>query len=174
LVCDEVQTGNGRCGELYAYMNFGIKPDLVSTAKGLGGGLPIGATIFGEKVKNILSAGMHGSTFGGNPVSCAGGLAVLEQLDDTVLEEVKIKGEFIRDFIAGLNSPYVAGVRGMGLMIGIQVQGIGHKELAQKMIDAGLLVLTAGKDTVRLLPPLTITKEEIMSGLAIMQRVLCE
>ena len=125
-------------------------PDVVSFAKGIGGGLPLGGILANEKCRNVLGPGMHATTFGGNPVACAGGLAVLEQLDDGVLEEVKIKGELIRDYIEGLHSPYVAGVRGMGLMIGIQLQGVSHKELAQKCIDAGLLVLTAGKDTLRL------------------------
>ena len=97
---------------------------------------------------------------------------MLEQLTDGVLEEVKIKGELIRDYVEGMHSPYVAGVRGLGLMIGIQLQGIGHKETAQKCIDAGLLVLTAGKDTLRLLPPLTITKDEIVRGLEILRGVL--
>ena len=173
LLVDEVQTGIGRTGTLFAYQQYGILPDVVSFAKGIGGGLPLGGILANEKCRNVLGPGMHATTFGGNPVSCAGGLSVLEQLDDGVLEEVKIKGELIRDYIEGLHSPYVAGVRGMGLMIGVQLQGIGHKELAQKCIDEGLLVLTAGKDTLRLLPPLTITKEEIMKGLAILQRALC-
>src|SRR5699024_6397550 len=125
-----------------------------------------------EKCRAVLGPGMHATTFGGNPVSCAGGLSVLEQLTDGVLEEVKIKGELIRDYVEGMHSPYVAGVRGLGLMIGIQLQGIGHKETAQKCIDAGLLVLTAGKDTLRLLPPLTITKDEIVRGLEILRGVL--
>ena len=173
LLVDEVQTGIGRTGTLFAYQQYGILPDVVSFAKGIGGGLPLGGILANEKCRNVLGPGMHATTFGGNPVSCAGGLSVLEQLDDGVLEEVKIKGELIRDYIAGLHSPYVAGVRGMGLMIGVQIQGISHKELAQKCVDEGLLVLTAGKDTLRLLPPLTITKEEIMKGLAVLQRVLC-
>ena len=172
LLVDEVQTGIGRTGTFFAYQQYGILPDVVSFAKGIGGGLPLGGILANEKCRAVLGPGMHATTFGGNPVSCAGGLSVLEQLTDGVLEEVKIKGELIRDYVEGMHSPYVAGVRGLGLMIGIQLQGIGHKETAQKCIDAGLLVLTAGKDTLRLLPPLTITKDEIVRGLEILRGVL--
>ena len=174
LLVDEVQTGVGRTGTLFAYQQYGILPDVVSFAKGIGGGLPLGGILANEKCKGVLGPGMHATTFGGNPVACAGALSVLEQLDDSVLEEVKIKGELIRDYVEGLHSPYVAGTRGLGLMIGIQIRGIGHKELAQKCMDAGLLVLTAGKDTLRLLPPLTITREEIMRGLELLRGVLCD
>lgn len=173
LLVDEVQTGIGRTGTLFAYQQYGILPDVVSFAKGIGGGLPIGGILSGEKCRGVLGPGMHATTFGGNPVACAGALSVLEQIDDALLEEVKIKGELICDFVKGLPSPYVASVRGMGLMIGIQIKEAPHKELAQKMIDHGLLVLTAGQDVIRLLPPLTITKEEIMRGLSIMETVLC-
>lgn len=174
LLVDEVQTGIGRTGTLFAYQEYGILPDVVSFAKGIGGGLPLGGILANEKCRAVFDPGQHATTFGGNPVSCAAGLAVLEQLDDHVLQEVKMKGELIRDYIAGLRSPYVASVRGMGLMIGVQLQGIGHREVVQKCLNAGLLVLTAGQDTLRLLPPLTITKEEIMRGLDILRRVLCE
>lgn len=173
LLVDEVQTGIGRTGTLFAYQQYGILPDVVSFAKGIGGGLPLGGMLSNEKCGQVLTAGMHATTFGGNPVACAGAVAVLEQLDDTLLEEVKIKGELIRDYLTGLSSPYVKSVRGMGLMIGIQIEGASHKELAQKMIRCGLLVLTAGKDTLRLLPPLTITREEIIRGLTIMEKILC-
>ena len=166
--------GIGRTGTLFAYQQYGILPDVVSFAKGIGGGLPLGGILANEKCRNVLGPGMHATTFGGNPVSCAGGCAVLEQLSDDVLEEVKIKGELIRDYIEGMHSPYVAGVRGLGLMIGVQLTGISHKELAQRCIDRGLLVLTAGTDTLRLLPPLTITREEILRGLDILHSVLCE
>ena len=169
-----MQTGIGRTGTLFAYQQYGILPDVVSFAKGIGGGLPLGGILANEKCRNVLGPGMHATTFGGNPVSCAGGCAVLEQLGDDVLEEVKIKGELIRDYIEGMHSPYVAGVRGLGLMIGVQLTGISHKELAQRCIDRGLLVLTAGTDTLRLLPPLTITREEILRGLDILHSVLCE
>ena len=158
LLVDEVQTGIGRTGTLFAYQQYGILPDVVSFAKGIGGGLPLGGILANEKCRNVLGPGMHATTFGGNPVSCAGGCAVLEQLSDD----------------EGMHSPYVAGVRGLGLMIGVQLTGISHKELAQRCIDRGLLVLTAGTDTLRLLPPLTITREEILRGLDILHSVLCE
>ncbi len=174
LLVDEVQTGIGRTGTLFAYQQYGILPDVLSFAQGIGGGLPLGGILANDKCRAVLDSGMYAATLGSSTVACAGGLSVLEQLDDALLEEVKIKGEFICDFIAGLPSPYVADVRGMGLMIGVQTQGIDQKDLAQRLMDAGLLVLTDDGNTLRLMPPLTITKEEIMAGLAIMQRVLCD
>ena len=157
LVCDEVQTGNGRCGELYAYMNFGIKPDFVSTAKGLGGGLPIGATLFGEKVKNILGAGMHGSTFGGNPVSCAGAISIIERIDDELLCSVREKSDYIFNSLKDCEG--VKSVSGMGLMIGIETEK-DAAEVIKECQSKGVLVIKA-KNKVRLLPALNIPMEQL-------------
>ena len=152
LITDEVQTGNGRTGKLYAYMNYGITPDIVSTAKGLGGGLPLGATLLGEKVENIFAFGDHGSTFGANPVCCAAALSVFERLTDSFLEAVMKKSKFLFDFFG--NCKGVKSVSGMGLMIGLETVRPA-KEIAQEALEKGVLVLTA-KDKVRLLPPLNI------------------
>lgn len=172
LLVDEVQTGVGRTGTLFAYQQYGVLPDVVSFAKGIGGGLPLGGILASEKCRNVLGPGMHATTFGGNPIACAGGCEVLKVLDDKLLDSVKEKGAYIRSFIERLGSDYVVCTRGLGLMIGVQIKGTSHKELAMSMIENGLLVLTAGSDALRLLPPLTITKEEIDKGLAIMEKVL--
>lgn len=168
LVVDEVQTGNGRTGSLYAYMNYGFTPDIVTTAKGLGGGLPIGATMFGEKTCDVYKPGLHGSTFGGNPVSCAGALSVVERLNDEFLAEVKAKSDYI---FKRLNScDKVVSVSGAGLMIGIETD----KPAAEVLADArekGVLVLTA-KTKVRLLPPLNIGFEELEKAIDILLKVL--
>lgn len=172
LIFDEVQTGVGRTGRFFAYENFGVKPDIVTLAKGLGGGLPIGAFIAGEKAENTLGAGMHGSTFGANPVVCAGANEVVDRVSKPdFLAEVKAKGDFIREKLSTANLSKVVGVRGMGLMVGIQVAG-NPKDYLHECADAGLLVLTAGKDVIRLLPPLTITYAEIGRGLDILAKVL--
>ncbi|MGI5971461.1 MAG: acetylornithine/succinylornithine family transaminase [Oscillospiraceae bacterium] len=172
LIFDEVQTGVGRTGTLFAFQRYGFLPDAVSFAKGIGGGLPLGGFLVNEKCKNVLTAGTHASTFGANPVCCAGALVVLDKLEKGVLEEVEAKGSYIRDKIEAMNSPYVAGTRGRGLMIGISIQNASPKDLANKLTKAGLLVLTAGNDAIRLLPPLTITYEEIDKGLSIMEKIL--
>ena len=172
LLVDEVQTGVGRTGTLFAYQQYGVLPDVVSFAKGIGGGLPLGGILANEKCRNVFGPGMHATTFGGNPIACAGGCEVLKVLDDKLLDSVKEKGAYIRSFIEGLRSDYVVCTRGLGLMIGVQIKGASHKELAMSMIKNGLLILTAGSDALRLLPPLTITKEEIDKGLAIMEKVL--
>ena len=156
LIVDEVQTGNGRTGELYAYMNFGITPDIVTTAKGLGGGLPIGACMMGEKVADTMTAGKHGSTFGGNPIAAAGALTVIDRLDGDFLNSVKEKSEYIRAKLAQVNG--VHSVSGMGLMLGLEVDDA--KAVASKCLENGLLVLTA-KTKLRLLPPLNVTYEQI-------------
>ena len=172
LICDEVQVGNGRSGKLYGYMHYGVQPDIVSTAKGLAGGLPLGATLLGEKVQDVLSAGTHGSTFGGNPVCCAGAINVLSRLDEKMLEGVEERSAYIKQELAGAKG--VLGVSGLGLMLGITLnEGYSNKELANKMVDAGLLVLTAGQNVIRLLPPLLISQGEMDKGLAIMKDVLC-
>ena len=152
MIVDEVQTGNGRTGELYAYMNFGIKPDIVSTAKGLAGGLPLGATLICEKAKDVLGFGDHGSTFGGNPVATAAAFSILSRIDDKLLSEVKEKGAFLREYFE--NADGVESVSGMGLMVGIKtVKPAG--EIVKRCIENGVLCLTA-KDKVRLLPALNI------------------
>ncbi len=155
LVVDEVQTGNGRSGKLYSYMNFDIKPDVVSTAKGLAGGLPIGATLLGEKVQNVLGAGDNGSTFGGNLVSCAAGVSILERIDEKLLSEVRAKSKFLFEEFS--NSEGIEAVTGMGLMIGLKTTKPAS-EVVSKCIEEGVLCLTA-KDRIRLLPALNIPME---------------
>ena len=172
LLIDEVQTGVGRTGTLFAYQQFGVQPDVVSFAKGIAGGLPFGGFLTNEKCRAVLGPGDHGSTFGGNPMAAAAGCVVLDTLTPEFLVQVKAKGQYLRDGIAALNSPCVSGVRGMGLMIGVGVQGMTHRELKDKLMAAGLLTLTAGKDTLRLLPPLVISREEMDKGLAIMAQVM--
>lgn len=152
LIVDEVQTGNGRTGKLYAYMHYGVKPDLITTAKGLGGGLPIGACIMGDKTENVLSFGDHGSTFGGNPVVSAGALNILNRIDDGLLAEVTKKSEYIFDRLKGAKG--VVSVSGKGLMIGVKTEKEG-KAVVSACIEKGVLFLTA-KDKVRLLPALNI------------------
>ena len=166
LIIDEVQTGNGRTGKLYAYMNYGLKPDIVSTAKGLGGGLPIGATMMGEKVENVLKPGDHGSTFGGNPVCCAGAISILSRIDDALLNEVKEKSDYI--FSALSNSDGVESVSGMGLMIGIKTKK-NAKEVVAECINNGVLCLTA-KDKVRLLPALNIPLEQLKQAVEVIKK----
>ena len=152
LAVDEVQTGNGRSGQLYAYMNYGIQPDVVSTAKGLGGGLPIGACLMGEKVQDVFGPGDHGSTFGGNPAACAGGVSILSRIDEDLLAGVRERSACIFDTLSG--APGVESVTGMGLMIGIKTQKPA-REVVARCIENGVLFLTA-KDRVRLLPALNI------------------
>jgi acetylornithine/N-succinyldiaminopimelate aminotransferase len=163
LMADEVQTGAGRTGTFYAYEQFGIQPDLVSTAKGLGGGLPIGAALSWEKTKDVLHAGDHGTTFGGNPMSCTAAVTVLNTIDDAFLKDVKEKGEY---FMEGLRQLNFGQVRGMGLMIGIEVGKERVAPMLAKLRQNGVLALSAGGHTIRLLPPLVITKEEIDKALA--------
>lgn len=169
LIIDEVQTGNGRCGKLYAYMHYGIQPDIVTTAKGLAGGLPLGATMLWDKCENTFTAGTHGSTFGGNPVACAGAAAVLDNITDELLDSVSKKSKKIREELKGLKN--VKSVTGLGLMLGIEVEGMTAAEAAAKMREKGLIVLTA-KSKIRLLPALNITDSELCAGLEIMKEVL--
>lgn len=170
LIIDEVQTGNGRTGALYAYMNYGIVPDIISTAKGLGGGLPIGATLLGERLQNVLGPGDHGSTYGGNPVCCAGALSVLQRLDDAFLQEVKAKGAYV--FSALNNAPGVISVTGMGLMIGIQTKKPA-REIVNACMERGVLCLTA-KTKVRLLPALNIPMELLKEAIEVIKSVCAE
>ena len=168
LICDEVQCGNGRAGKLYAYEHYGISPDIVTTAKGLGGGLPIGACLLYKKAEHALQPGDHGSTFGGNPVCCAGAYNILSRLTDEFLLEVQGKSEYLRAKLKKVDG--VKEVTGLGLMIGFKVDG-NPKEIAKKCLEKGLLILTA-HDVVRLLPPLNITKTELDEGLNILREVL--
>ncbi len=170
LVVDEVQTGNGRSGQLYAYMNYGIQPDIVSTAKGLGGGLPIGACLLGEKVKDVFAPGDHGSTFGGNPASCAGGVSILSRIDEALLQGVRERSQYIFDQLTGAKG--VESVSGMGLMIGVKPVKPA-REVVGKCIENGVLCLTA-KDRVRLLPALNIPMEQLEKAIAVLKAALAE
>ena len=165
LIADEVQCGNGRTGMLYGYMNYGITPDIVSTAKGLGGGLPIGATMLGERVKDIFAPGDNGSTFGGNPVACAGALNILSRLDEKMLEGVRLRSEMI---LRGLeNAPGVKSISGMGLMLGIETEKDAGEVIAACR-EAGVLVIKA-KNKVRLLPPLNIPTELLARAIEVIK-----
>lgn len=165
LIADEVQTGNGRTGELYAYMNFGIKPDIVSTAKGLGGGLPLGACLMGEKTGNVLKFGDHGSTFGGNPVCCAGALSIISRIDGALLSQVKQKSKYIVDELSGADG--VESVSGMGLMLGIKTKKP-VKDVLNECMANGVLCLTA-KDKLRLLPALNIPMDVLEKAVNIIK-----
>ena len=173
LVCvDEVQTGIGRTGTLFCYEQYGIEPDIVSMAKGLGGGVPIGAILCGEKCADTLQAGQHGSTFGGNLLACRAAQTVLSIVNDPqFLASVKEKGEYIREQLLAMDSPAIHDVRGLGLMLGIGVDPQQRAGYVSALQEKGVLVLTAGADTIRLLPPLVITKEDIDQALACMKEV---
>ncbi|HPE15846.1 MAG TPA: aspartate aminotransferase family protein [Oscillospiraceae bacterium] len=174
LLIDEVQTGVGRTGTLFAFQQYGILPDAVSFAKGIAGGLPFGGFLAGERCRNVLGPGTHATTFGGNPVCSAAALAVLGILNEETLAGVREKAAWLRGELNKIRSPYVTGVRGLGLMLGIGIQGATNKELAGRCMDEGLLVLTAGGNAIRLLPPLTITRAELEEGLAVLRKVLAE
>lgn len=169
MIADEVQTGNGRTGMLYGYMNYRITPDIVSTAKGLGGGLPIGATLLGDKVKDVLTAGSHGSTFGGNPVCCAGALNILSRIDDALLAEVREKSEYIISELSAAKG--VKSVTGMGLMLGIETEKDAN-EIIDYCREKGVLVIKA-KTKVRLLPALNIPWEQLKTAIQILKKA-CE
>lgn len=165
FMVDEVQTGNGRSGMLYSYMTFGVNPDIVSTAKGLAGGLPLGATLLSEKLQNVFSYGDHGSTFGGNPVCCAAAVSILERIDDALLADVQKKSQMIFDAFNGAEG--VESVSGLGLMIGIKtVKPAG--EILAKCMENGVLCLTA-KDRVRLLPALNIPEDVLAKAIEIIK-----
>lgn len=168
IAVDEVQTGNGRTGKYFAYMNFGITPDIVSTAKGLAGGLPMGAVLFGEKLKDTVTPGSHGSTFGGNPIAAAGAISIVSRINDKFLAEVADKGNYIREYLADCSG--VKSISGMGLMLGIETKRPA-KEIAAECLEQGLLVLTA-KTKIRLLPALNISKKELNKGLKILKEVI--
>lgn len=168
LICDEVQSGNGRTGYMYAYQAFGINPDIVTTAKGIGGGLPLGVCMMFDKCKDVFSYGDHGSTFGGNPIACAGALSIVNRLTDSLLLEVQGKGAYLKANIEHIKN--VKSVSGMGLMIGIETDK-NSKEIAKNCLEKGLIVLTA-HDKVRLLPPLNIKKDEMDQAIKILNEVI--
>lgn len=172
LMIDEVQTGVSRTGTVYCYEQYGIQPDVITSAKGLGGGVPIGACICNAKLSDVMTAGTHGTTFGGNPIACAAAKEVLSRVTTKeFLEEVNKKGEYIRKKLSSM--PDVREVRGKGLMIGIVTEKDDAKEVAAKCVENGLLILTA-KNLLRLLPPLNISYEEIDEGLSVLEKVMSD
>lgn len=171
IIVDEVQTGNGRTGKYFSYEHFDLMPDIVSTAKGLGGGLPIGAVLFGEKTENCVTPGSHGSTFGGNPIAAAGAVSIVKRIDDSFLKSVTEKSDYIRSRLAEIEC--VEALSGLGLMIGIKTDK-DAKEVTLKCLEKGLLVLTAHNNVIRLLPALNISYEEIDEGLSILKEVLSQ
>lgn len=170
LVIDEVQTGNGRCGTLYAYQQYGITPDVITTAKGLGGGLPIGACLMFDKTENTLKPSLHGSTFGGNPVACAGAISIIERIDNVLLDEVKSKSKYIFDTLTGAQG--IKSVSGLGLMIGIETTG-DVSVILSKCMEKGILPIKA-KNKLRLLPPLNIPFDQLKKSIEIIKEVAKE
>jgi len=170
VICDEVQCGNGRCGSLYAYMNYGLSPDIVTTAKGLGGGLPIGATMLGEKVENIFAPGDNGSTFGGNPVCCAGAVSILSRLNDDVFEGVKQRSDYIINALKDCGG--IKSISGMGLMLGIETVKDANEVIAYCR-ENGVLVIKA-KNKVRLLPALNIPFELLERAVNVIKNAVKE
>ncbi len=172
LIFDEVQCGIGRTGKLFGYEHFNIKPDIVTVAKGLGAGLPIGGFLCNKKLSETFNPGDHGTTFGGNPVSCAGALVVLDKIcAKETLTEIEEKGEYLISLLKNINSPLIKEIRGKGLMIGIEIEG-NSLEIQKEALEKGVLILTAGKNVLRLLPPLVISKEEIKKGAEILKQCL--
>ena len=171
LIIDEVQTGVGRTGKLFAHEHYGVKPDLMTVAKGLGGGLPIGVCLCGEKLKDVMSPSTHGTTFGANPVVCAGANYVLDTIaNEEFLNEVERKGAYLEEKLREIKE--VKNVRRLGLMVGIEIDGNAH-DIAVKCVENGLLIITA-KDLLRMLPPLTITKDELDEAVTILEKTLKE
>ena len=172
LIIDEVQTGIGRTGSLFCFQQYDVRPDVVTMAKGLGGGVPIGAVLAAQSCSNVLTPGTHATTFGGTPMVCAAANAVLDTVaNGEFLAQVREKGEYLKNGILSIGSPNIHGVRGMGLMLGIIVDEGKHAAFANKLIEEGVLAITAGKNAVRLLPPLTISKAEMDEALTIMKEV---
>ncbi len=171
LIIDEVQTGIGRTGTFFAYEQFGIHPDIVSFAKGIANGIPMGGVLLSEKVKDVIQYGDHGSTFAGNPLACTSAHVVLDTLNAEFLEEVKEKGQLIKERLEKM--PHVKSVSGLGMMIGVELEGIEAKEVLSQCRQKGVLFLTA-KTKIRMLPPLIMTKEEIQKGMDVLQSVLEE
>ncbi|MEG9488516.1 aspartate aminotransferase family protein [Mannheimia indoligenes] len=170
FIIDEVQTGIGRTGTLFSYEQFGLKPDVVTLAKGLGGGLPIGAFLLGDRVENTLGKSDHGSTFGGNPVACAGANVVMDKINTDFLAEVQRKGQKLRETLVTL--PKVKSVSGLGLMLGVEFEeGVLASDVVAKCIEKGVLFLTA-KTKLRLLPPLMISDAQIDQGMNVLREVL--
>lgn len=169
LIIDEVQTGVGRCGSLYAYEQYDLHPDIVTTAKGLGGGLPIGAVLLFDQCKDVLGYGDHGTTFGGNPIACAGASYILDRCDEAFLQHVKEAGSYLKEQLQNL--PHVTQVDGLGLMLGVEFDAMSGREVVDACIPKGAIFLTA-KHRLRLLPPLIITKKDIDKGIAILHDVL--
>lgn len=168
MIVDEVQTGNGRTGRYFAYQNFDVTPDIVSTAKGIAGGLPMGAVLFGEKVKDTATSGSHGSTFGGNPICAAGACSIVSRIDDDFLASVRQKSEYIINFLNAVKG--VESISGMGLMLGVKTCK-NAADTVKSCLENGLLVLTA-KDRIRLLPALNISMDELDEGLKILKEVI--
>ena len=171
IIVDEVQTGNGRSGKYFAYEHFDLKPDIVTTAKGLGGGLPIGAVLFGEKTQDTVTPGSHGSTFGGNPIAAAGAISIVKRINDRFLNEITKKGEYIKEYLLTIKG--VKSVSGLGLMLGIETDK-NAGDVAKECLNRGLLVLTAHNNKIRLLPALNISYREIDKGLNILKGVIEE
>ena len=170
VLIDEVQTGNGRTGSLYAYQQFGIEPDVVSTAKGLAGGLPMGATLFNEKMQYVLNAGAHATTFGGNPICAAAGNTIISRMTPEFLDSVKTKGEYVKATLAG--KPGILGVSGMGLMLGIETT-VDPKAVIAKCLEKGVVCLSA-KNKVRLLPALNIPQDQLEKAITIVAEAIEE
>ncbi|NBK97131.1 MAG: aspartate aminotransferase family protein [Clostridia bacterium] len=171
LIVDEVQTGIGRCGKLFAYEHYHLHPDLVTSAKGLGNGLPIGAILMNQKCEDVLQYGDHGTTFGGNPIACAGANVVLDHMTPSFIQMVEEKGAYMKERLAAM--PHVKEVNGLGMMLGVKLDHIDSKQLVNACLRKGALFLTA-KANLRLLPPLTMNKQEIDEGLTILEHVLNE
>ncbi len=174
VMADEVQSGVGRTGTFLACQQLGVVPDVVTLAKGLAGGVPVGAVLAGEKAKDALGSGDHGSTFGGNPLTCAAGMAVLSVVNnEAFLADITRKGKLMVDEIVAWKSPHVKEIRGLGLMLGVDID-VPAWPILEKAVDSGLLALSAGPQTLRFLPPYIISDEEIKEGLAILKKVLDE
>lgn len=176
IIFDEVQTGIGRTGKLFGYEHFGVKPNIVTVAKGLGAGLPMGGILCDEKLSKVFNKGDHGSTFGGNPLSLTAAKVVLDRVSKKeFLDEIQEKEQLIFNMFKEFNSPSIKEVRGKGLMIGVELN-IDVKKVQKKAADMGLLVLTAGENTLRFLPPLVISKDEIIKGIEIIKKAIsgCE
>ncbi len=169
LILDEVQTGIGRTGKLFAHEHYGILPDIATVAKGLGAGLPIGGILFHESCSNALEPGDHGTTFGGNPAVCAGGVEVLKRLDQKFLDEVAEKGRLMKSKIEKMTG--VAEVTGLGMMAGVSLKAKEAKDVVKQALDLGLVTLTA-KERIRLLPPLNISLDELNEGLEILKKAI--
>ena len=173
LIADEVQTGIGRTGKMFAYQTLNYQPDVVTFAKGIAGGLPMGGILAGEKAADVLSAGTHATTFGGNPICASAALAVLDEVEK-LLPEINAKGNQLKTRIQQIDSDEIKEVRGTGLMIGVELKTIQPGTLVKKLIENGVLALTAGTNVLRLLPPLVISSEEIEEGIGILETVLKE